>query len=70
MYPSGPPGVHRTVSRSAGLELVSLASSSINIESGPGGLTREVEIWNISIAHLYEFGFGIYLFGEFSDRVA
>ena len=24
MYPSGPPGVHRTVSRSAGLELVSL----------------------------------------------
>jgi hypothetical protein len=28
-YPSGPPGVHRTVSRSAGLELVSLASSSL-----------------------------------------
>jgi hypothetical protein len=28
-YPSGPPGVHRTVSRSAGLELVSYASSSL-----------------------------------------
>jgi hypothetical protein len=27
--PSSPPGVHRTVSRSAGLELVSLASSSL-----------------------------------------
>ena len=59
MYPSGPPGVHRTVSRSAGLELVSLASSSINI----GDFLQVANLISRSCFELYCSNFGQNLAG-------